>query len=100
MSLFSSHAGVVTPAAYGRNPVDDLYFKLTVAAAAFLVMYEIGVLVFAGWPPSDRPWVDHQHFLFGRDFLNTWLGGRSVFHDGPAAWFDFRVYNEAIDQIL
>jgi alpha-1,2-mannosyltransferase len=101
MALLTSHVGVATPAtASGRTPVDELYAKLTVAAAVFLVMHEIGILVFAGWPPHDRPWVDHQHYIFGRDFLNTWLGGRSVFDGGPAPWFNFHVYNEAIRQIL
>ena len=100
MSLFSAHAGIVPRAATGGSAVDDLYAKVTVAAAVFLVVHEIGMLIFAGWPPSDRPWVDHQHFLFGRDFLNTWLGGRSFFRGGPAPWFDYHIYNEALRQII
>jgi alpha-1,2-mannosyltransferase len=100
MSLLSPHADVVPPANSGQTQVDDLYAKLTVAAAVFLIIHEVGIVVFAGWPAAGRPWLDHQHFVFGRDFLNTWLGGRSIFFGGPASWFDFRVYNEAIQQIL
>jgi alpha-1,2-mannosyltransferase len=101
MSLLSPHLGTAVPATgSGQSSIEDLYAKLTVAAAVFLVLHEIGVVVFAGWPPAGTPWLDHQHFVFGRDFLNTWLGGRSIFFGGPAPWFDFRVYNQAIQQIL
>ena len=74
--------------------------KLTVGAAAFFVMLEIAVLVHAGWPPAGKPWLDAEHYVFGRDFINTWMGGRSAFFGGPAPWFDVRVYNEAIRQIM
>jgi alpha-1,2-mannosyltransferase len=101
MSLLSPHLGAAVPATgSGQSSIEDLYAKLTVAAAVFLVLHEIGAVVFAGRPPAGTPWLDHQHFVFGRDFLNTWLGGRSIFFGGPAPWFDFRVYNEAIQQIL
>jgi len=84
----------------GKTPIDDFYTKLTVAAAVFSVVYEISIVMYAGWPPDSGPWVDHEHFLFGRDFINTWLGGRSAFYGGPGRWFDFSVYNEAIRQTL
>jgi hypothetical protein len=101
MSLFSAHTGIVVGAApSAQTTVDDFYGKWTVVAALFLVMHEIGVLVFAGWPPDFGPWLDHENFLFGRDFLNTWLGGWSVYHGGPAPWFDYHVYNEVIRQTL
>ena len=32
----------------------------------------------------------------GRDFLNTWMGGRSALAEGPAAWFDHQVYNDLL----
>jgi hypothetical protein len=28
--------------------------------------------------------VDGTHFVLGRDFLDFWMGGRSIFGDGPA----------------
>ena len=33
----------------------------------------------AGVPPLGRPWIDGTHFVLGRNFLNFWIGGRSVF---------------------
>ena len=36
----------------------------------------------------------------GRDFLNTWMGGRSALAEGPAAWFDFRVYNDLLRSLI
>ncbi|QDW36926.1 DUF2029 domain-containing protein [Bradyrhizobium sp. KBS0727] len=32
----------------------------------------------------------------GRDFFNTWMGGRSAFSGGPAAWFDSNDYMDAV----
>jgi hypothetical protein len=108
MSLLSSHVSIVAragAAAGGRTQIDDLYAKLTVAAAVFFVSLEIAYLVMAGLPPIgkawlDKPWVDGTHFVLGRDFLNFWMGGRSVFGDGPAAWFDAATYNAALRDML
>ena len=83
-----------------RSPVDDLYYKWMVAAAVFFVVLEISYLTLAGLPPLGKPWVDGTNFVYGRDFLNTWMGGRSMFGDGPAAWFDVRTYNDALRQML
>ena len=44
--------------------------------------------------------MDGTHFVIGRDFLNTWMGARSVFGDGPAAWFDAATYNAALRDML
>ena len=86
MSLFSPYVGIVTRATpSGRSPVDELYYKWTVAAAVFFVVLEIAYLTFAGLPPIAKPWVDATNFVYGRDFLNTWMGGRSMFSGGPAA---------------
>jgi alpha-1,2-mannosyltransferase len=101
MSLFSPYVGIVTRATpSGRSPVDELYYKWTVAAAVFFVALEIAYLTFAGLPPIGKPWVDATNFVYGRDFLNTWMGGRSMFSGGPAAWFDFETYNAALRQML
>ena len=35
----------------------------------------------------------------GWDFLNTWMGGRSAFSGGPAAWFDSDVYMAALREV-
>jgi len=101
MSLLTPHVGIVArTAASGKTPIDDLYAKWMVGAAVFFVSLEVAYLVIAGLPPLGKPWVDGTHFVLGRDFLNTWMGGRSVFGDGPAAWFDLRAYNAALRDML
>jgi len=101
MSVASPNLAVVAqPAPAGKSSIDELYAKLTVAAAVFFVALEISYLAFAGLPPLGRPWVDGTHFVLGRDFLNTWMGGRSVFFGGPAPWFDPAVYNAALRDLL
>lgn len=101
MSLASPNLAVVArPAPAGSSSIDDLYAKLTVAAAVFFFVLELSYLIFAGLPPIAKPWVDGTNFVLGRDFLNTWMGGRSAFFGGPAPWFDPAVYNAALREIL
>jgi hypothetical protein len=101
MSVFSHYAGIRTSAPVtGQSPIEEFYAKWMVAAAVFFVVLEIAYLVVAGLPPLGKPWVDGTNFVYGRDFLNTWMGGRSTFSGGPAALFDVRVYNDALRQML
>ncbi len=101
MFSFLAHPGVAAGTApSGQETVADFYVKWTVAAAVFFVTLEIAYLVVAGFPPLGKPWVDATNFVLGRDFLNTWMGGRSAFFGGPAPWFDLRAYNEALQQML
>src|ERR1700720_519739 len=101
MSALSPYAGIGTPASVtAQSPIEEFYAKWTVAAAVFFVVLEIAYLAVAGLPPIGKPWVDGTNFVYGRDFLNTWMGGRSTFSGGPAAWFDVRVYNDALRQML
>jgi len=101
MSLFSPYVGIVTRATpSGRTPVEDLYFKWMIAAAVFFVALQIAILSMAGLPPIDRPWADDTNFAIGRDFLNTWMGGRSMFSGGPGPWFDVRTYAAALRDML
>jgi hypothetical protein len=80
MSLFSPYVGIVTRATPSdRSPVEEFYFNWLVGAALFFVVLEIAYLTFAGLPPIGKPWVDATNFVYGRDFLNTWMGGRSMF---------------------
>lgn len=99
MSAVSPHAQSTVPAP-GRNAVDDVYDKLSIAAAVFFVVDAIGLAVFSGWPPAHGPWFDHQHYLLGRDFINFWMGGRSIASGGPAPWFDYHIYNGALHSML
>jgi alpha-1,2-mannosyltransferase len=101
MSLASPQAGIVAQAGAPDKPLaDDVYAKLTVGAAVFFVALEVSYLAIAGLPPIDKPWVDGTNFVLGRDFLNTWMGGRSAFFGGPAPWFDVDVYNQALRAML
>jgi alpha-1,2-mannosyltransferase len=101
MSLFSPYVGIVTRATpSGRTPVEELYFKWMIAAAVFFVALQIAFLSMAGLPPIDRPWADETNFAIGRDFLNTWMGGRSMFSGGPAPWFEVRTYAAALRDML
>jgi hypothetical protein len=101
MSVFSPYVGIVTRATpSGRSPAEELYYKWIVAAAVFFVALEIAYFTLAGVPPLDKPWIDGTNFVYGRDFLNTWMGGRSMFGDGPAPWFDVRTYNDALRHML
>jgi alpha-1,2-mannosyltransferase len=100
MSLLSPRAGIMAQTDPAGTSIGELYAKLTIAAAVFFIMLEISYLVIAGLPPIDKPWVDGTNFVLGRDFLNTWMGGRSAFFGGPAPWFDVRIYNEALREML
>jgi hypothetical protein len=100
MSLSSVEIAGAAPVVPGRAPVDDVYTKLTVAAAVFFVTLEIAVVVHAGWPAPGKPWLDAEGYVFGRDFINTWMGGRSVFFGGPTPWFDAHFYNETVRQMM
>lgn len=101
MSVLSPQVGIVAQSAgAAKAPADDIYGKLTIAAAVFFVMLEISYLLMAGLPPIGKPWVDGTNYVIGNDFLNTWMGGRSAFSGGPAPWFDSHVYNEALRQVL
>jgi alpha-1,2-mannosyltransferase len=78
---------------------DELYGKLTIAAGVFFVVLELSYFVMAGADMSGSLPLDHFGAAIGRDFLNSWMGGRSAFHGGPAPWFDFQAYNRALEQI-
>jgi alpha-1,2-mannosyltransferase len=101
MTVTSFEPAIATqPQRWSAAEVNDLYAKLTVAAAVFFVMLELSYLAMAGLPPLARPWVDGTNFVLGRDFLNTWMGGRSAFFGGPAPWFDLHAYNQALQSML
>ncbi len=78
---------------------EELYAKLTIAAGVFFVVLELSYFVMAGLHMSGGLPLDHFGAAIGRDFLNSWMGGRSAFCGGPAPWFDFQAYNTALEQI-
>ena len=78
-----------------------LYAWCTVAGAALFASAEIAYFLFSPVPSFHLPSVDgFGGTAVGRDFLNAWMGGRAALGDGPAAWFDARVYNEALRAIV
>ena len=77
----------------------ELYRKLTIAAGVFFVVLELSYFVMAGAQMSGSLPLDHFGAAIGRDFLNSWMGGRSAFLGGPGPWFDFHAYNNALEQV-
>ena len=68
---------------------------------AMFASAELAYVLFSPAPSFFMPSVDgFGGTAFGRDFLNTWMGGRSALAEGPAAWFDFRVYNDLLRAII
>lgn len=72
------------------SPVEELYGKMTIAAVVFTVVFEIGYFA------NSHPPFDALGYLIGRDFINSWMGGRAAWDGNPAAWFDFETYNAAL----
>src|SRR6185503_9654348 len=68
---------------------------------AMFASAEIAYFLFSPAPSFFMPSVDgFGGTAIGRDFLNTWMGGRSALAEGPAAWFDFRVYNDLLRALI
>ena len=81
--------------------IDSNYARLTVAGATFFFCIEFLYFVLSDTPSFYVPTLDAiGQTAIGRDFLNTWMGGRSALADGPAAWFDARVYNQYLREFI
>jgi alpha-1,2-mannosyltransferase len=79
--------------------VQTVYAAFTVAAAGALLSllgFDFKLAAAQSFPSFI---LDPGGFPVGRDFLNTWMGGKSAFSGGPAAWFDFQVYNDAVKKV-
>lgn len=82
-----------------RSPAsvsEKVYGVFTVAAAAILLAVVVLDFRLASAQSFPAFILDPGGFPVGRDFLNTWMGGRSAFSGGPANWFDSDVYMAAI----
>jgi hypothetical protein len=80
---------------------EELYSKLTVAAAAFFLVLEGCYLVTSALHDGGfHPPIDVSGYAIGRDFINVWMGGKSAFAGGPAPWFDLAAYNDAITALF
>jgi alpha-1,2-mannosyltransferase len=80
--------------------VQTVYLAFTVAAAGLLLSLPLLDLKLAATQSFPSFVFDSSGFPVGRDFLNTWLGGKSAFSGGPAAWFDFDAYNAAAQRVV
>jgi hypothetical protein len=79
---------------------DELYAKFTVAAAVFFVVFELSFFAVSKVPSFALPSVDISGYAVGRDFLNTWMGGRAAIEGHTAAWLDFETYNTVLRDML
>ncbi|MBV8923751.1 MAG: DUF2029 domain-containing protein [Bradyrhizobium sp.] len=78
------------------SPFERPYAVFAALAAAILfaiVAWDFKLAAAQSFPDFI---LDPGGFPVGRDFLNTWMGGRSAFAGGPAAWFDSDVYRAAV----
>jgi alpha-1,2-mannosyltransferase len=84
-----------------RTPLDEMYARLTVAGATFLLCIELIYFVLSDTPSFYVPSLDALgQTAICRDFLNTWMGGRSASAEGPAAWFDADAYNRFLRDFI
>src|SRR5215208_1547361 len=72
----------------------DLYIKLALISGLFVA----GLVIPYLWT-SSLPF-DASGHVIGRDFLNTWMGGRSVFIGNPSQWFPQEPYNAALQALF
>lgn len=79
---------------------EEQYAKFTVAAGVFFLVFELSFFAVSRAPSFALPSADISGYAVGRDFVNTWMGGRAALAGGPAAWFDFATYNTALRAIL
>ncbi len=89
------------PQSPSASNTEELFAKLTVAAGVFFVVLELLYFVMAvmAHPLAlDGLALDSFGAAIGRDFLNSWMGGNSVFSGGPAPWFDHGTYNMMLRQ--
>jgi hypothetical protein len=75
-----------------RSPGADIFFKLAVAVGVFVAILEIAFLVYSPIP------YDMQGFAIGRDFVNTWVGGKLALMGEPGPYFAVDAYNSLLQE--
>ena len=78
---------------------DEFYAWCAVSGIALLAALELSYLAIAQSFSFAAPSIDPFGYAVGRDFINSWMGGRSAFSGGPAPWFDVATYNAALRDI-
>lgn len=92
-------AAIACPTVDRRSRIDDLYAKCAFGSGVMLVIMEAIYLLWSH-PAFFRPSWGVMSDPVGRDFVNVWMGARSVFAGGPAGWFDADTYNAAVRAML
>jgi alpha-1,2-mannosyltransferase len=72
----------------------ELFLKLALASGIMVAVLEVGYLL-----SSPLPY-DPIGYVVGRDFANTWLGGRLALTGDPGAHFGFLAYNTALKEVF
>ncbi|MDF0582328.1 glycosyltransferase family 87 protein [Bradyrhizobium yuanmingense] len=83
----------------GNSTSVRIHAAFTVVAAAILLAIVIFDFQLAAAQSFPSFVLDPGGFPVGRDFMNTWMGGRSAFSGGPADWFDSGAYMAAITKV-
>ena len=91
MGIAAGHRAPLSGQAYAR-----ITFGAGVVFVAAGLLYFLSAQTFS----FVKPPIDAFGFAVGRDFLNSWMGGRAAFAGGPAAWFDLPAYNAALEAFL
>ncbi len=95
MAMSATASSVPSPAPIAEK----VYVAFTIAGAAILLAllgFDFQLAASQSFPSFI---LDPGEFPVGRDFLNAWMGGRSVFSGGPAAWFDFYAYTAELQKV-
>lgn len=82
-----------------RSRANAVYARFTFASGVLFLAVAVAYFSSTQWRGFAKPPLDFSGFAIGRDFLNTWMAGRSAFAGGPAAWFDFATYNAALKEV-
>jgi hypothetical protein len=88
-------SGQQTPASASEKSF-AVFTAVAAAILAFFLALDFKLAADQSFPTFI---LDPGGFPVGRDFLNTWMGGRSLFSGGPANWFDFDVYMAALVKV-
>jgi alpha-1,2-mannosyltransferase len=76
------------------TPAERLYVNFTVAAVVLTIVCG------SAYALTSSPPFDAGGYLIGRDFINTWLGGRAALDGDPAQWFDHDAYNSLLRELF
>jgi alpha-1,2-mannosyltransferase len=82
-----------------RRRIDGFYAKCAFGSGVVLVVLE-AIYLLSSHPAFFRPSWSAMGGPIGADFVNVWMGARSVFAGGPAGWFDADTYNAAVRAML